>query len=173
MIKLLSESKDRLKIVLPYSPAYIGKIKAINGYRWHPDNKYWTIPRSKDILTELSNIFAKEKIYIDPALQSEISPPVKNVLPPKTVNLQTDKPQPIKSNDKKEKMAVIIFPLSFRCDCKQELHFFENTIREMQRMSEKKKTRLGEAEHTIVFYKGEAVEIHCPSLGICAITGSE
>ena len=46
----------------------------------------------------------------------------------------------------------------------------------MAKMSKKKRVRLGDAadaEHTIVFYKGEAVEILCPKLGKCTITGSE
>lgn len=40
-------------------------------------------------------------------------------------------------------------------------------------MSKKRRVRLGEAKHTIIFYKGEAVEILCPKLGKCMITGSE
>jgi hypothetical protein len=70
-------------------------------------------------------------------------------------------------------MAVEIFPSSFRCDCGQELHFFENTIRDMKKMSTKKQVRLGDDDHTIVFYKGQAIEILCPELKKCKITGSE
>jgi hypothetical protein len=73
-------------------------------------------------------------------------------------------------------MAIEIFPSSYRCDCGHESDFFENTVREMEKMSKKKRVRLGDSaedEHTIVFYKGEAVEILCPKLGKCAITGSE
>ena len=46
-------------------------------------------------------------------------------------------------------MAIELFPSSFRCDCAQELDFFENTIREMKKMSKKKRVRLGEEKHTI------------------------
>lgn len=73
-------------------------------------------------------------------------------------------------------MATRIFPSSYRCDCGHESDFFENTVREMAKMSKKKRVRLGDAadaEHTIVFYKGEAVEILCPKLGKCTITSSE
>jgi len=73
-------------------------------------------------------------------------------------------------------MAVELFPSSFRCDCGHESDFFENTVRDMKNMSKNKRVRLGdgeETEHTIVFYKGEAIEIKCPELGICKITGSE
>ena len=75
------------------------------------------------------------------------------------------------SGRKKLKMAVELFPSSFRCDCGQELDFSENTIREMKKMSKKKKTSLGNGEHTIVFDKGKAIEIRCPKLGKCPITG--
>jgi hypothetical protein len=71
-------------------------------------------------------------------------------------------------------MAKEIIPSSYRCDCGHKSNFFENTVREMEKMSKKKRVRLGDSaddEHTIVFYKGEAVEILCPKLGKCAITG--
>ena len=73
-------------------------------------------------------------------------------------------------------MAIEIFPSSFRCDCGHESDFFENTVREMEKMSKRKRVRLGDGEddeHTIVFYKGEAIEILCPKVGTCAITDSE
>jgi hypothetical protein len=59
-----------------------------------------------------------------------------------------------------------IFPSSYLCDCGHQSDFFENTIREVKAMSRKKKVRLGDSgspEHTIVFYKGEMIDIICPS----------
>ena len=73
-------------------------------------------------------------------------------------------------------MAKQIFPSSFKCDCGHEAHFSENTVREMEKMSNKKKTRLSDSEknrHTIIFYKEHAVEIICPQLGKCKITEIE
>lgn len=72
-------------------------------------------------------------------------------------------------------MAIEIFPSSFRCDCGHESDFFENTVNEMKKMSKRKRVRLGDGEdeeHTIVFYKGVAIEILCPKLGTCTITDS-
>jgi hypothetical protein len=37
-------------------------------------------------------------------------------------------------------MAVELFPSSFRCDCGQELDFFENTVQEMKKMSAKRES---------------------------------
>ncbi len=70
-------------------------------------------------------------------------------------------------------MAIKLIPSSFQCDCGHESDFFENTVRDMERMSKIKRVRLGDGEktgHTIVFYKGKAIEIICPKLGICKIT---
>jgi hypothetical protein len=52
------------------------------------------------------------------------------------------------------------------CDCGHRSHFFENTIRDIKAMSRKKRVRLGDStpdEHISVFYKGEMVDIICPS----------
>lgn len=62
-------------------------------------------------------------------------------------------------------MPKEIFPSSYECDCGHESHFFENTIKAMKAMSQNKRVRLGDSaaeEHTIVFHKGEMVEIRCP-----------
>jgi hypothetical protein len=62
-------------------------------------------------------------------------------------------------------MPKELFPSSFECDCGHQSDFFENTVREMKAMSQKKKVYLADAapeEHTIVFYRGKMVEIQCP-----------
>jgi hypothetical protein len=62
-------------------------------------------------------------------------------------------------------MPKEISPSSFECDCGHQSDFFENTVREMKAMSQKKKVYLGDAapeEHTIVFYRGKMVEMLCP-----------
>jgi bisphosphoglycerate-independent phosphoglycerate mutase (AlkP superfamily) len=73
-------------------------------------------------------------------------------------------------------MAKEIFPSSYKCDCGYECHFFESTIEEMKKMSEKKQVRLcdsEDAEHTIVFVRGKAKELLCPTLGKCIIVSKE
>jgi hypothetical protein len=62
-------------------------------------------------------------------------------------------------------MPKEIFPSSFECDCGHQSDFFENTVREMKAMSQKKKVYLADSapeEHTIVFYRGKMVAIQCP-----------
>jgi hypothetical protein len=63
-------------------------------------------------------------------------------------------------------MAKEIYPSSYKCDCGHQSDFCENTVREAKAMSYKKKIYLVDSEreeHTIVFYKGEMVEILCPN----------
>ncbi len=62
-------------------------------------------------------------------------------------------------------MPKEIFPSSYECDCGHQSHFSENTIREAKQMSHKRKIRLSDSdpdEHTIVFHRGEMIEILCP-----------
>lgn len=71
-------------------------------------------------------------------------------------------------------MAKQIIPSSFKCDCNHESNFSENTIREMERLSRKKKVSLGDGgvpSHSIIFHKEKAIEIICPTLGKCKIIG--
>ncbi|MBA7664314.1 hypothetical protein ES703_72372 [subsurface metagenome] len=67
-IKLEKEDK-RIKLILPYNPTYIRKIKTVPGYYWHPDKKYWSFPYSKDILKRILSIFKGENIQVDSTLQ--------------------------------------------------------------------------------------------------------
>jgi hypothetical protein len=63
-------------------------------------------------------------------------------------------------------MPKEIYPSSYLCDCGHQSDFSENTIREIKAMSLKKKMYLGDAdpqEHTIVFYKGEMIDVICPN----------
>ena len=43
-------------------------------------------------------------------------------------------------------MPKEIFPSSFECDCGHQSDFFENTVREMKAMSQKKKVYLADIE---------------------------
>ncbi|MBE9541996.1 MAG: hypothetical protein IMF01_06725, partial [Proteobacteria bacterium] len=55
---------ERIKISFPYNPDYISKIKTIEGYRWHPEDKCWSVPRSE--FETLLSIFDGKSIAIDP-----------------------------------------------------------------------------------------------------------
>ena len=56
----------RVEISFPYSQNYIAKIKTMDGYRWHPEGKYWSVPYSE--LEKLLSVFDGESIVIDPII---------------------------------------------------------------------------------------------------------
>ena len=62
-------------------------------------------------------------------------------------------------------MPKEVFPSSYLRDCGHQSDFFENTIREVKAMSHRRRTNLKGSErdeHTIVFCRGEMVEVICP-----------
>jgi hypothetical protein len=68
-------------------------------------------------------------------------------------------------------MAEELFPSSFRCDCGKELHFYENTIKEVRAKSSKSRAALvaDDSSHRIIFIKSIATNIQCPKLGTLEI----
>ena len=61
-------------------------------------------------------------------------------------------------------MPEELFPSSYKCDCGHQSDFGENTVRDMKRMSKRKRVRLADDDgHTIVFYLGEMEKIICPN----------
>ena len=57
---------ERIKISFPYNLDHIAKIKAIEGYRWHPEDKCWSLPYSE--LKGLLALFKGDKLDIDPSI---------------------------------------------------------------------------------------------------------
>ncbi len=65
-------------------------------------------------------------------------------------------------------MAEFLFPSSYRCDCGHESHFSENTVRDLTRMSLRKRRHPADSkpdEHRIEFSYGRASAVLCPRLG--------
>ena len=58
-----------IKISFPYNPDYIAKIKTIEGYRWRPEEKCWSVPYSE--FETLLSVFDGENPVIDPAIHLE------------------------------------------------------------------------------------------------------
>jgi hypothetical protein len=73
-------------------------------------------------------------------------------------------------------MARRLMPSSFVCDCGHQSHFFENTVREMEAASHRRRKPMrllnSEAdEHAIEFEHGRATAVICPKLGRREIAG--
>lgn len=57
---------ERIEISFPYNPDHIAKIKTTEGYRWHPEDKCWSLPYSE--LKGLLALFDEGKLSIDPSI---------------------------------------------------------------------------------------------------------
>ncbi len=69
-IRIEKENSGKIKVIFPYyNPSYVSKIKDIQGYRWHPEEKYWSLPNIDGTLEKILRVFEDEEIYIDPTLQ--------------------------------------------------------------------------------------------------------
>jgi len=62
-------TSNQIRVSFPYNKDYVAKIKTIEGYKWHPDGKYWSFPYSEDTLRKILSAFSGEDIDIDPILQ--------------------------------------------------------------------------------------------------------
>lgn len=60
---------DDILVGFPYNPDYIAKIKTVKGYKWHPKEKYWSIPYSE--MERFLSLFNREKLDIDPSVWVE------------------------------------------------------------------------------------------------------
>ena len=59
----ISGRPERVSVFFPYSPIFIEKIKAFEGRRWHPKEKFWSVPYSE--LRNLLTVFDGEKVEVD------------------------------------------------------------------------------------------------------------
>jgi len=73
-IKILKDKLDNLVVSFSYNPQFVQKIKSIKGHRWHPEGKYWSFPNANGTLEKILEVFEGEKVYIDPALQTNEFP---------------------------------------------------------------------------------------------------
>ncbi len=69
-IKISEMANGRIEVAFPYNPSYIAKIKTIRGYRWHPEEKYWSFPSDDGILEKVLSVFNGGRIDVDPALRT-------------------------------------------------------------------------------------------------------
>ncbi len=67
-----------IKIYFPYNLEYNTKIKSINRYRWHPEERCWSVPYSE--FERLISQFDGEKLDINPSvwLYGTISPVIRS-----------------------------------------------------------------------------------------------
>jgi integrase len=69
VIQIRPGDKGEITVVLPYAPERVEKIKSIPGRRWHPEERYWTVPCTDGMVEQLLELFAGEEVEVDPALR--------------------------------------------------------------------------------------------------------
>lgn len=67
-ISITKGSNNEIKVMFPYCPDYISKIKTISGRHWNPNGKYWSFDNRGDILRKIAMAFNETEIEIDPVL---------------------------------------------------------------------------------------------------------
>jgi integron integrase len=67
-VMISTDSSGSIKVTFEYNPAHVEHVRTIPGRKWHPEEKCWTFPFSKQSLNRLRSAFAGEEINIDPSL---------------------------------------------------------------------------------------------------------
>lgn len=73
MIRIEKGDNGDIIIKFPYNPVYIAKIKTVNGYKWHPEERCWSFPDINRTLEKILKVFEGEEIHLDPVLQDKLS----------------------------------------------------------------------------------------------------
>jgi len=67
-IRVQNADFREIRVTFPYNPSFIEKIKTIDGWRWHPEEKYWSFPNENGTLDKIISMFDGEKVIIEPSL---------------------------------------------------------------------------------------------------------
>ena len=64
-----TEASGTLKITFPYSPLLAEKVRTLKGRKWHPEEKYWSVPYSEGTVEKILKVFEGIEVHLDPALK--------------------------------------------------------------------------------------------------------
>jgi site-specific recombinase XerD len=67
-IRIQKGEDGRLIVRFSYTSERVDKIKQIDGRRWNPDKKYWTIPPTEEAIDKFFDIFSDEEVSVDKSL---------------------------------------------------------------------------------------------------------
>ena len=71
-IHIQKGEEEELIVKFNYTSGRVKKIKLIDGRRWDPEEKFWTIPYTEEAVEQLFNIFEDEEILVDESLDLDI-----------------------------------------------------------------------------------------------------
>lgn len=72
MIRLEKESDHELHVYFSYSKNIVEKIKKVQGRKWIPEKKCWSIPDTTESIKKLLTLFCGDEIKADSRLESTI-----------------------------------------------------------------------------------------------------
>lgn len=70
-IEIRPGDDGRLRVVLPYAPERVEKIKTIPGRRWDAGQKHWTVPATTGMVERLVSLFTGDGVKVDLALHRD------------------------------------------------------------------------------------------------------
>ena len=68
-IQIKPGEAGRLIVLVPYTPERVEKIKTVAGRRWHPKEKYWTVPHTDGAIAHLLSLLNGEPVEVDHCLR--------------------------------------------------------------------------------------------------------
>src|SRR3990167_835821 len=71
---LTDNGTDTIKVSFPFDKALLPLIKSIPGRMWDSDDKFWSIPKTSDVLRQFLQTFSGHQIRISPALDHLLQP---------------------------------------------------------------------------------------------------
>lgn len=71
-VRVARDTSGAVKIAFQYSPELVGKIKTIDGRKWHAPTKCWIVPYSADIIEKIRKAFEDEEVVIERKLKAGI-----------------------------------------------------------------------------------------------------
>jgi hypothetical protein len=72
-IQITPGEPGQLIIRFPYSQERVAAIRAVPGRRWHPEEKYWTVPHSPKTLEWVHCLFTGDRVVVAAAVEAAAS----------------------------------------------------------------------------------------------------
>lgn len=69
-IRVLPAADGRLRVLFDYSPERVEKIRGVQGKRWHPEAKHWSVPAGAETLERLEELFAPDELWLHPSIRA-------------------------------------------------------------------------------------------------------
>lgn len=72
-IQVIAGEPGRLIVQFPYSSERVAAIKAVPGRRWHPEEKYWTVPHTQEAIERMRALFTTDRVVMAAAVRAASS----------------------------------------------------------------------------------------------------